>query len=227
MKNLIDLTPDQVKSFEKIMEIHNKINNISNNDELQKILYKSRVLHGYILNENKNENKNEMTHKDYYNISIYDSLNDLIKNTIGQIEMKLQNSNNNNDNTNNNSDIPVVTDIENNNITSDNDTNTNTNINNIISKNKINKWFVLFHTPNCGHCVRFMPTWNKFEKKMNGSNINIVKINIQNEKYNNIVKKYQKYIEGYPTVLYIDKKIIKEYNGERTVESLVKFINNI
>jgi len=202
MKKLINLMPEQINYFEKIMEIHNKINNISDEPELHRILFKSRVLHGSILHKKNNEYKNEMSSTDYYNVSIYESLNDLVKNTIGDIEIKLQKINTD-------SDIPLLTDID------------------IRPSENMNKWLVLFHAPWCGHCVNFIPIWNKFESQVNIDNLKIAKINIENEKYKNIINKYKDYIKGYPTVLYIDKLKIKEYDGERTINSLIEFINNV
>jgi thiol-disulfide isomerase/thioredoxin len=218
MKKLINLMPEQINYFEKIMEIHNKINNISDESELHKILFKSRVLHGSILHKKNNEHKNEMTSTDYYNISIYESLNDLVKNTIGDIEIKLQKINND-------SDIPLLTDIDNSPFGDMN----NRPFGDMNNRpfGDMNKWFVLFHAPWCGHCVNFIPIWNKFESQVKIDNLKIAKINIENEKYKNIINKYKDYIKGYPTVLYIDKLKIKEYDGERTVNSLIEFINNI
>ncbi len=211
MKNLINLTPEQVKYFEKIMKIHNKIDEISNENELHKLLYESRILHGSILQKIHYEYKKEMINNDYYNLSIYDSLNDLVKNTIGQIEIKLQNSNNNNNNNNNNNtDEPIVTDIRNSPNSDDNN----------------NKWLVFFHANWCGHCLNFMPIWNKFESQMINNNIKLAKIDVENKKYNNITEKYKEHIKGYPTILYIDKIRIEEYKGARTIDALTRFINN-
>tara|TARA_R110002074_G_scaffold254551_1_gene426889 strand:+ start:1072 stop:1476 length:405 start_codon:yes stop_codon:yes gene_type:complete len=85
------------------------------------------------------------------------------------------------------------------------------------AKNKL----VLFHMNGCGHCVKFMPEWKKF--------INEIGNNFQTEtiEEGEIPEGVDRTkITGFPTIaLMKGNKIIKDYDGPRTVKGLTKFIN--
>ena len=86
-----------------------------------------------------------------------------------------------------------------------------------------NPSLLFFHADWCGHCQRFMPTFDKFTKNVNNSKVNILKFNADVDK--SFVKGFN--IEGFPSLLLHDpntKKFIN-YTGDRSIGDLVKFIN--
>ena len=81
---------------------------------------------------------------------------------------------------------------------------------------------VFFHMNGCGHCDRFMPTWDKFVKEM-GTTIKTKKIEISEDE--KLVASAD--ISGFPTIALMNgSKKIKEYDGDRTVKGLKKFVKN-
>lgn len=81
---------------------------------------------------------------------------------------------------------------------------------------------ILFYADWCGHCKSFKPTWSAFENIIDKSKINIVKTNDQA-----MCTKYK--VNGYPTIRYypnIDDIDIYEELGDRSIESLVNFVND-
>ena len=83
-------------------------------------------------------------------------------------------------------------------------------------KNKL----IAFTAKWCGHCQVFKPTWSELQK----SKLNIELINYDSEKHKNKIDEYK--ISGFPTIML--KKVdgsLKEYNGNRSKNDLIKFIN--
>jgi thiol-disulfide isomerase/thioredoxin len=82
--------------------------------------------------------------------------------------------------------------------------------------------FVLFHWKDCGYCKEMMGEWNAFHAS-NKSSIKSSKI----ERDDNpaLLKKYS--IDGFPTILLLDDKgsIIEKYNGERTKDGFMAYID--
>jgi len=87
-----------------------------------------------------------------------------------------------------------------------------------------NPTLMLFHADWCGHCVRLMPTFDKFSSAVNKEKINIVKLNADNNA--SAVKSFN--VEGFPTILLSEPKSRKfiTYNGNRTLTDLIKFVND-
>lgn len=87
------------------------------------------------------------------------------------------------------------------------------------------KQLVLFYSPDCGYCKQVLPVWNKFEMDFNGrKHITISKIN--GYSYPDLCKQYG--IEGFPTILFIkDGSIVAKYQGDRTYNSFVEFLNSM
>jgi len=84
------------------------------------------------------------------------------------------------------------------------------------------KELVFFHMNGCGHCDRFMPIWDKFVKEM-GTTIKTKKV----EKNQDIDLVNSADISGFPTIAIMNgSKKIKEYQGDRTVKDLKKFVKN-
>jgi protein disulfide-isomerase-like protein len=87
-----------------------------------------------------------------------------------------------------------------------------------------NPTLILFHADWCGHCNRFMPTFDQFSKAVNKKKLNIIKLNADTN--SSAVKSFN--VEGFPTLLLMEAKSkkFKNYNGDRTLTDLVKFVND-
>ena len=84
-----------------------------------------------------------------------------------------------------------------------------------------NPSIILFYADWCGYCQTFMPIWNKFKTKIKIKNYNIIEIESKNSFTNRI-----NFLQGYPTIYYINKSKTIEYNDGRDLHSLIKFIKN-
>lgn len=62
---------------------------------------------------------------------------------------------------------------------------------------------ILFYADWCGFCVRFMPIYEKLYKA-HKHDFNFVKINVEDENYADVVKKYE--IAAFPTVFLVNTK---------------------
>ena len=84
---------------------------------------------------------------------------------------------------------------------------------------------VLFYADWCGPCKAFLPTWNYIQENVKHNDLNIVKFScVEHEEQ----CKQISFIKGYPTVILLENKtnIIHQYNGERTPNALIDFVNN-
>jgi thiol-disulfide isomerase/thioredoxin len=85
---------------------------------------------------------------------------------------------------------------------------------------------ILFYWNMCGHCTALKPTWdkvcNKYKKDNNCNILNVELAEIKNLKAN-----YKKGVNGFPTIAkYKNGKKIGEYNGERTLKDINKFVKS-
>lgn len=90
-----------------------------------------------------------------------------------------------------------------------------------VKSNENKHKIILYYMPWCGACKAFKPMWNEFEKYVNENmkEIEARHINCEEEKCEKINK--------YPTViLYTVSGKEIEFQGERTVEKLKKFIKD-
>ena len=82
----------------------------------------------------------------------------------------------------------------------------------------------LFWAEWCGHSNNFIPTWNKLkETKMDSINVEFIDIKDDNEEFEDYTNKFK--ITGFPTLVILNNNDYEIYNGERTVDSITKFIN--
>ena len=105
------------------------------------------------------------------------------------------------------------------------------------------KLIVLYRMSTCPPCNKMKPEWDKFKKlfqnkQLEKHNIKFAEYEVNEEeivdKTSNITEVDKKMIlserdnvNGFPTIkLYADNKEIKEFNGERTAESILKFVEN-
>ena len=85
---------------------------------------------------------------------------------------------------------------------------------------------ILFHWNMCGYCAALKPTWDKVCKKYHNDN-NCHILNVEVGQLNNLGKKYRDGVNGYPTITkYKHGKNIAEYNDERTLKNLNKFVKS-
>lgn len=78
-----------------------------------------------------------------------------------------------------------------------------------------------FNTTWCGYSKQYQPVWNAFVDSLKDSdNIEVIDAKCDDNKYSELLKKYD--VEGFPTVVIVDNKGFKKYEGPRTVNGLRK-----
>jgi len=83
---------------------------------------------------------------------------------------------------------------------------------------------ILYYMTFCGHCIDLKPKWNKISSKYENSN-NVFIINVEADFLQYLDKKYVKNVVGFPTIIKYNKGVfVKEYNEERNISKLEKFI---
>ena len=89
---------------------------------------------------------------------------------------------------------------------------------------KIQKTDIYFFKANwCGHCKNFTPIWDALEKDLSDK-YTFNTIDVDDKKNEEILEKYKKYIEGYPTIIKKVGNDINLFNGERNVTNVREFI---
>ena len=85
------------------------------------------------------------------------------------------------------------------------------------------KEFVYFYWKDCGHCKAFSPIWDEFSQKYNGS-IKLRKVEKDDMGAKEELEKYK--IRGFPTIMLLDDNGgHKDFDGDRTVDSLMQFLS--
>ena len=99
---------------------------------------------------------------------------------------------------------------------------TNSNQENMNNKLKI----INYNTNWCGYSKRFQPIWNEFTNKMKSLKPDVDVIDMKCDNESNESKCRVPEVEGYPTVVLYDGDKPNVFNGERSVDNLINFVNN-
>lgn len=76
---------------------------------------------------------------------------------------------------------------------------------------------ILYYSPDCGHCHKFMPIWEQFRRRSNDLYITMNKINCKNNKCENVI--------GFPTIILRKSNGTDiTFDGDRTIENLEHFV---
>ena len=88
-----------------------------------------------------------------------------------------------------------------------------------------NSFFALFYAPWCGWSQKMIPVWEKFKKEINNNDNhsnNIFIKEFSSTEHPDLMKKFN--ITGFPTIKLITPTKIIDYEGEREINSMIKFI---
>ena len=86
--------------------------------------------------------------------------------------------------------------------------------------------FVKFYHPSCRHCREMAPQWDALKDEFKNIKLNVNIIEVHADTLSDIKSDCAKNIPGYPTIMEVKQngKAGKEYNGNRNVKDLKKFI---
>jgi thioredoxin domain-containing protein 5 len=80
-------------------------------------------------------------------------------------------------------------------------------------------WLVEFYAPWCGHCKRLVPIWEELATTAKGK-FNVAKVDCTVEKDVGTANG----IRGFPTIKLFHDGKVSEFNGQRTVDAFVEFV---
>ncbi len=104
----------------------------------------------------------------------------------------------------------------------DNSQKSQTNLNNLTNTIEL----FLFHMDGCGWCERFMPVWYKLkEKKSEYKYYDCERAELDNSNEAKVIQEKLGYIKSYPSIFIKIEDDYFKYNGPRSVNDIVKFIN--
>tara|TARA_B110000971_G_C19885080_1_gene442590 strand:+ start:440 stop:898 length:459 start_codon:yes stop_codon:yes gene_type:complete len=85
------------------------------------------------------------------------------------------------------------------------------------------KSLIFFHMNGCGHCDKFMPTWEEVKSEYSGA---ITLTEKESASATSDIEKFK--IKGFPSILLVDSNNnkIKEYNGDRSKSDVMKFLKD-
>jgi len=89
---------------------------------------------------------------------------------------------------------------------------------------------LLIHAHWCGHCKRFLPTYQKLSQVLNtDGKMNLPVLAIESEELNDNNKVNKLNFRGFPTIKFFDQNGVimdDDYNGDRSLKALLQEICN-
>jgi len=82
-------------------------------------------------------------------------------------------------------------------------------------------WLIEFYAPWCGHCKRLVPIWEELATTVKGK-FNVAKVDCTVEK--DVATSNG--IRGFPTIKLFHNGEVSEFNGARTVEAFIEFVES-
>ncbi len=84
------------------------------------------------------------------------------------------------------------------------------------------EWLVLFHSPNCGHCVKFKPTYSKMAYDNLEWKTKFAEVNCKEQ--DALCKMIR--IKAYPTLIFFKDKLMYKFESQRNEEAINAFIRD-
>ena len=81
-----------------------------------------------------------------------------------------------------------------------------------------------YYLPTCGWCQKFSPTWEEFETAVQARQIPVTTRKVDGSEASEEVEKYS--IQGFPHVQMVNGDKVSVFQGERTVDGLMKFVQS-
>jgi len=81
---------------------------------------------------------------------------------------------------------------------------------------------ILFKADWCGHCIKFKPQWEEISKKYSNK-YNFITYDA--DKDTKVFNKYK--VEAFPTIMIEDNKVVREYDGDRTIKDISEFLDKL
>lgn len=81
-----------------------------------------------------------------------------------------------------------------------------------------------FYHPSCIHCKQFMPTWERIKEYYQNNHKTIHTIDVTKPENENLRFYYD--VDKYPTIILTTANKSVEYNGNRTMEDIIRFVAN-
>ncbi|XP_018495605.1 protein disulfide-isomerase TMX3 [Galendromus occidentalis] len=84
-------------------------------------------------------------------------------------------------------------------------------------------WLVKFYAPWCNHCKRLEPVWSQVAQKLVNTDVRVARLDCN--KYTSLAQHFR--VGGFPTILYINKDKVVDYQGERLLSPILEFVRRV